>query len=180
MIFDFFYLYIYLSPSSIILKTLLLIRHAKSDWDTGIESDFERPLNERGKRDAPLMAHRLLDKTIPIDLIMASPAKRAAKTAKLFAEAYTITREQIVYKPELYLAGPEVFLHLMQAAPDSCNHLAVFSHNNGITDFANLLTQVRVDNIPTCGIFAIKIHCNSWADFAKAEKEFWFFDYPKA
>ena len=57
--------------------------------------------------------------------------------------------------------------------------IALFSHNNGITDFANRLTSARVDNIPTCGIFAIKIKSNSWKDFRNAEKGFWFFDYPK-
>ena len=161
------------------MKTLILVRHAKSDWADSSLTDFDRPLNERGKRDAPLMAQRLLDKKIKIDLIIASPAKRAAKTARIFAETLNFKREKIIYKPELYLAGSEVFYSVVENAESTADCIALFSHNNGITDFANMLTNSRVDNIPTCGVFAIKIKLNNWKDFRNTEKEFWFFDYPK-
>ena len=161
------------------MKSLLLIRHAKSNWgDPGLE-DFDRPLNERGKRDAPVMAHRLLDKKIKIDAFIASPAKRAAKTARIIAEEMKYKKDKIIYKPELYLAGPEVFYTVIENADDEFERIAVFSHNEGITHFANMLTDAKVDNIPTCGVFALKITADSWKDFRKAEKEFWFFDYPK-
>ena len=75
------------------MKTLILVRHAKSDWGNPSLSDFDRPLNERGKRDAPVMAKRLLDKKIKIDQIIASPAKRAARTAKYFAEVFDYKKE---------------------------------------------------------------------------------------
>jgi phosphohistidine phosphatase len=142
-------------------------------------STFERPLNERGKRDAPAMAHRLLDKKVRPDAFIASPAKRAAKTAKIFAEEMKFKKDKIIFKPELYLAGPEVFFTVIENADDEFGTIAVFSHNEGITHFANMLTSARVDNIPTCGVFAIKINASSWKDFRKAEKEFCFFDYPK-
>lgn len=161
------------------MKSLLLVRHAKSDWGDLSLEDFERPLNERGKRDAPAMAHRLLDKKIKPDAFIASPAKRAAKTAKLFAEEMKMKKDNIIFKPELYLAGPEVFYTVIENTDDDLETIAVFSHNEGITQFANMLTNARVDNIPTCGIFAIKIKSGNWKDFRKAEKEFWFFDYPK-
>jgi len=161
------------------MKSLILVRHAKSDWgDPGLD-DFDRPLNERGKRDAPLMAQRLLDKKIKIDLCIASPAKRAGKTARIFAEELKFKKNNIIYKPELYLAGPEVFFSVVENADEKADCIALFSHNNGITVFANRLTSVRVDNIPTCGVFAIKIKSGSWKDFRDSEKEFWFFDYPK-
>ncbi len=161
------------------MKTLILVRHAKSDWADSSLTDFDRPLNERGKRDAPLMAQRLLDKKIKIDLIIASPAKRAAKTARIFAETLNFKKEKIIYKPELYLADSEVFYSVVENADNTADCVALFSHNNGITDFANMLTNSRVDNIPTCGVFAIKLKLNNWKDFRNAEKEFWFFDYPK-
>jgi phosphohistidine phosphatase len=161
------------------MKSLILVRHAKSDWADSSLTDFDRPLNERGKRDAPLMAQRLLDKKIKINLIIASPAKRAAKTARIFAETLSLKKENIIYKPELYLAGSEVFYSVVENIGSSADCVALFSHNNGITDFANMLTNSRVDNIPTCGIFAIKLKLNDWKDFRNAEKEFWFFDYPK-
>ncbi len=161
------------------MKSLLLIRHAKSDWGNLGLDDFDRPLNERGKRDAPVMAHRLLDKKIKIDAIIASPAKRAAKTAKIIAGEMKIKKNRIIYKPELYLAGPEVFYTVIENMDDEFESIAVFSHNEGITHFANMLTIARVDNIPTCGVFALKIKTANWKDFRIAEKEFWFFDYPK-
>ena len=160
-------------------KTLILVRHAKSDWGNPGLDDFDRPLNERGKKDAPAMAHRLLDKKIKIDAFIASPAKRAAKTAKFFAETFKRKKDDIIFKEKLYLAEPATFFSVIANADDKFDSIAIFSHNYGITDFANMLTDVRIDNIPTCGVFAVKADCNKWADFKDAKKEFWFFDYPK-
>ena len=162
------------------MKTLILVRHAKSDWGNPSLSDFDRPLNERGKRDAPVMAKRLLDKKIKIDQIIASPAKRAAKTAKYFAEAFDYKKDKIDFKEKLYLAEPAAFFAAIEKANDKHESIALFSHNFGITDFANMLTNTRIDNIPTCGVFAVKADCEKWEDFKEAKKEFLFFDYPKA
>ena len=79
------------------MKTLILVRHAKSDWGTPSLGDFDRPLNDRGKRDAPVMAQRLLDKKIKIDAFISSPAKRAKKTATVFAEAYDKKKDDIFF-----------------------------------------------------------------------------------
>jgi phosphohistidine phosphatase len=162
------------------MKQLLLIRHAKSDWNNASLSDFDRPLNERGKRDAPAMAHRLLDKKIKIDAFIASPAKRAKKTASIFAKEYKTDSDKIIFIEELYAAPSTVFYDVIAKVDGRFDSIAVFSHNPGITDFANSLTDVQIDNIPTCGIFAVKINIKHWSDFKEAEKEFWFVDYPKA
>ncbi|MBC7947508.1 MAG: histidine phosphatase family protein [Chitinophagaceae bacterium] len=162
------------------MKTLLLIRHAKSDWSTAVSNDFDRPLNERGKRDAPDMAGRMMEKKIKIDAFISSPAKRAKKTAQVFAKEYKRDKDEIIYKEELYLATVEWFYHIIAKTDDEFKSIAVFSHNPGITDFANGLTSATIDNIPTCGIFAVKIDTKKWRDFEKAPKEFLFSDYPKA
>lgn len=162
------------------MKQLLLIRHAKSDWSTPSLGDFDRPLNERGKRDAPEMAQRLLNKKIKIDAIIASPARRAKKTASVFAKEYKMDKGEIIFKEELYGAPLNVFYDVIKNVNDKFDSIAIFSHNPGITDFANTLTDAKIDNIPTCGIFAIKIKGKHWSDFKAAEKEFWFADYPKA
>ena len=160
-------------------KTLLLIRHAKSDWnDTGL-NDQDRPLNERGKKDAPIMAQRLLDAGVPIDLFISSPAKRARKTARIFAKAYGRGKAELILRDELYLAAESVFFDTIGHTADKYNHIAVFSHNPGITMFANELSEAHIDNIPTCGVFAVTVKSNSWAGFREAQKTFWFFDYPK-
>jgi phosphohistidine phosphatase len=162
------------------MKTLILVRHAKSDWGNPGLDDIDRPLNERGKRDAPAMAHRLLDKKIKIDAFISSPAKRAARTAKIFAEELGAKKKDIIFKKDLYLASPSAFYEVIADADDEFDTIAVFSHNEGITEFANQLTDARVDNIPTCGVFAVKVDSKSWKSFKEAKKEFWFFDYPKA
>ncbi|RYY59239.1 MAG: histidine phosphatase family protein [Chitinophagaceae bacterium] len=162
------------------MKKLLLIRHAKSSWADFSIKDFDRPLNERGKHDAPMMAKRLLDKKVSIDAFIASPAKRAKKTAELFIKAYNGDKDDIIVNEQLYLAEPPVFFEVISQVSDQHDTIAIFSHNNGITDFANQLTHTRIDELPTCGIFAVKIPIKHWKDFKDSDKEFWFADYPKA
>jgi phosphohistidine phosphatase len=162
------------------LKQLIIIRHAKSSWDFSILNDFDRPLNERGRKDAPMISKRLLDKKITIDAFISSTAKRAFTTAAYFAEAYAVKEKQIIKVPELYHAAASVFYDVIENTNDSLNTIAVFSHNPGITDFVNQLTNTKIDDMPTCGVFAVTIKIEKWKNFANAEKEFWFFDYPKA
>ena len=162
------------------MKQLLLVRHAKSDWNVPTSGDFDRPLNERGKKDAPVMVQRLLQKKIKLDAFIASPAKRAKKTASIFAKEYKRGRDEVILKEELYAASMNAFYDVVSNVNDKFDSIALFSHNPGITDFANSLTDTKIDNIPTCGIFAVKIRTKHWGDFKDAEKEFWFADYPKA
>ena len=161
-------------------KTLLIIRHAKSSWDIGTLNDFERPLNERGKKDAPLMAQKLKERNVLIDAFVASPAKRAKKTAELFIEEYNRDKEDIIFISKLYHAPAEIFFDVAENLLEHFNTVAIFSHNPGITEFVNMLTDdVRLDNMPTCGIFAVSLLSPSWKNFKKAKKEFLFFDFPK-
>jgi phosphohistidine phosphatase len=162
------------------VKILLLIRHAKSSWDDSSLSDFDRPLNDRGKQDAPVMAQRLLEKKVKIDAFISSPAKRAGRTARIFAKEYKMNKDEVIYKTELYMASDHVFYEVISKTDDDFDSIAIFSHNPGITDFANELSDIKIDNIPTCGVFAVKVDTKNWADFKEARKEFWFFDYPKA
>jgi phosphohistidine phosphatase len=129
------------------LKTLILIRHAKSSWDDPGLSDFERPLNDRGKKDAPAMADRLYERGIRIDAFITSPARRARKTAEQFAKTYKKAKDALILKTELYMAGDEAFNDVISKINDDADCIAVFSHNPGITDFANSLSDARIDNI---------------------------------
>lgn len=162
------------------MKQLFIIRHAKSSWDIGVLNDFDRTLNERGHTDAPIMAKRLVDKNIAIDLFVSSPAIRAFTTASYFAQQYHKDEGDILKVPELYNATPPTFFKTIAGLDSKFNSIALFSHNPGITEFANQLTKTHIDDMPTCGIFAIQIHTNSWKDFKSAKKEFLFFDYPKS
>jgi phosphohistidine phosphatase len=160
-------------------KTVLMIRHAKSSWDMSGQPDFDRPLNERGKLDAPVMAKRMLDKGIAIDAFISSTAKRAFSTAKRFAKVYKVAEENIIPVPDLYHASTKDFYKAISETDNRYNHIAVFSHNPGITEFVNELTNTQIDEMPTCAIFAIKMTINNWNEFKSATKEYWFFDYPK-
>ena len=162
-----------------IMKTLLLIRHAKSSWDHAHLTDFERPLNDRGKKDAPLMAKKVKERKLKIDRFISSPAKRAKKTATIFMEEYELKEKDLVVVPSLYEASEKNFYDSIENINDKDDVVALFSHNPGITDFVNRLTDKNIDNMPTCAVFAIKIKTKKWKDFEKAEKEFLFFDYPK-
>jgi phosphohistidine phosphatase len=162
------------------MKSVIIVRHAKSSWDSAVISDFDRPLNDRGKEDGPKMAKRLLDKKISIDAFISSPAKRAKRTATYFATEYGVKKEDLILVPELYHPAPEAFFEAIAKAPPTAKTIALFSHNPGITDFVNMLTEVRIDNMPTCAVFAIKTDITAWPDFEKAPKQFWFFDFPKS
>ena len=161
------------------MKSLLVTRHAKSSWDNPLQKDFERTLNERGHRDAPAMAKGLLDKKIEIDAFISSPAKRAFTTCKYFAEAYDVKEKSIIVVPELYHASVNNFYNAIAKTDDAFSTVAIFSHNPGITEFVNGLTETKIDNMPTCGIFAVKAEVHHWNDFKKSARTFWFFDYPK-
>ena len=161
------------------MKSLLLIRHAKSSWDMDVD-DFDRPLNHRGQNDAPQMAKRLLEKEINIDGFISSPAKRALTTATFFAEIYKRKPADIRTIPSLYEPNIEAFYNAIYSLDDNFKTVAVFSHNPTITDFANQLTSFKVDELPTCAVFAVKADLKDWKEFKSAKKEFWFFDYPKA
>jgi phosphohistidine phosphatase len=161
------------------MKTLILVRHAKSSWDEAGRSDSERPLNDRGKKDAPEMAKRLRKRGIPIDVLVSSPAERAFRTARFFAKEFEVKKNDILVEKALYGALSSHFEQVIGSLKDKVNTAAIFSHNPGITDYANTLTNVRTDNVPTCGVFAVQANVESWKEFAKAPKSFLFYDYPK-
>jgi phosphohistidine phosphatase len=161
-------------------RTLVVIRHAKSSWDDPTQSDFDRPLNSRGEHDAPMMGKHLKSRNILPDLVISSPAKRARQTARRIAAAIGYDKEQIAYIEQLYHCEPPVFEDVI--AKLGTEHATVFiiSHNPGITDFVNSVShKFRTDNVPTCGVTAIRFSGASWTDFKMEEKKVIMFDYPK-
>ncbi len=162
------------------MKTLLLIRHAKSSWDDTSLSDFDRPLNERGKADAPKMGKRLRKNNVKIDAFISSPAKRAKKTAECFINEYDRNPDEIIFISSLYDASVSDFNAAIKTIDDKYKSAALFSHNPGITLLANeLISGADLDNMPTSSVFAVKADVEKWKDFSKTKKEFLFFDYPK-
>ena len=161
------------------MKKLFIIRHAKSD-QSFFGNDFERPLNDRGKADAPEMANRLLEKKLMPQALVSSPAVRAKRTAELFAQNLQMPENEILFISALYQAPSEVFYDVISTLPDTLGTVALFSHNPGISYFVNSLnTKFKIDNMPTWAIFAISADTAEWAGFARAKKEVIFYDYPK-
>ncbi len=162
------------------MKTLLIIRHAKSSWDGTALNDFERSLNEKGKKDAPIMAQRLLDSKINIDAFVSSPAKRAKKTAELFCKTYNRNAEEIFFVSALYHPSPETLFTVIEQLDNKYSSVAIFSHNEGITEFANKLAEnFVIDNMPTCSVCAVEVKIDKWKDFAKSKRNLLFFYSPE-
>jgi phosphohistidine phosphatase len=162
------------------MKHLLLLRHAKSSWAEDGLTDVERPLSARGERDAPLMGERLRQRGARPGLIIASPAVRTRRTAKLIAQALDYPREGIRYDTMLYLASPTAILDIIASQSRELDGLLVVGHNPGLTDLTKrLLPELRFDDLPTAAVVAIDIDAAEWADVDNATKRLAYYDYPK-
>lgn len=162
------------------LKTLYLIRHAKSSWSNPRLADFDRGLNNRGKRDAPFMGKRLAECGVCPDLILASSAKRAKITAKIIAKEIGYRKKKIIFDEGIYSAfSVKDLLSILNSVADSNNSLFLVGHNHTITDFAGLLANRTITNIPTSGIVAITFPVKRWQKIAFGTGTLKFFDYPK-
>ena len=161
------------------MKTLYIVRHAKSSWEDPLLDDFSRPLNERGKRDAPRMAKRLKEKRINPDLMVTSPARRALGTCKRMAEILDYNDDKIKMERALYHANQNQLLDVIKAIKDKHNSVVIFGHNPGLTEFVNALGKQHFENVPTCGVAAFQLSVDSWKDVAFGLGQLLFFDYPK-
>lgn len=160
------------------MKTIYLVRHAKSSWDNPRLSDFNRPLNKRGKRDAPIMGKKLNEMEIKPDLILSSPAKRTKKTAIDIAEKISYPKKKIVLKDDIYDASEKTLLDLIKKLDDKLESVMIFAHNPGLTQLNNFISKKYIDNIPTCGVVALE-YDKEWTEVGKNSCKFLFFEYPK-
>ena len=161
-----------------LMKTLFLGRHAKSSWDDSGLSDFERPLNDRGERDAPEMGRRLAQKHRTADLILCSAAVRARTTAAILAKEWGYEGD-LLLEPKLYEASSSQMLDFIQELEDEATSALVVAHNPTITWLANLLGNLSIGNVPTCGIVVLKIPCDKWSEVEAGLAELIEFDFPK-
>lgn len=160
-------------------KRIVIIRHAKSSWAELGQPDFDRPLNSRGKENAPVMGKRLLQYGLQPDAIYASTAKRAKQTAQLIAAATGFAGD-IHWDRFLYHASPERLEDQICAADDACNTIYIVAHNPGITEMVNeAIPGFTTDNVPTCGIVAFSIAADTWTEYHQAKKQLILYDYPK-
>ncbi len=161
------------------MKYLYLLRHAKSSWDYPELSDFERPLNKRGKHDAPLMASVMMKNEIIPDVILSSPATRAAMTAKTVVNILRIKEEQLIFVNEIYEATPSTLLNIIGRMDNHCHKLMLVGHNPSLTSLANILSDHTVDNIPTAGLLGMSINTIQWDQVDEKCGKFLFLETPK-
>ncbi len=161
------------------MKTLYLVRHAKSSWDFPDLEDIDRPLSSRGKHDAPLMGRILKKMKEEPDKIISSHAKRAFSTAKRIAEEIGYPKKDIEIETRLYMTGSSDFIDVISEQKKNVNSIMLFSHNPGITSFANSISDAAIENIPTCGIVRIDFDINKWNEIAETKGKMIYFEYPK-
>ena len=161
------------------MKTLYIIRHAKSNWDNLSLDDIERPLSKRGLKDAPKMAKIFSENNNRPSLIISSPARRALETAENFAEILEYSLDLIKIKETVYEASLEELLEVIMDCKAKYESVMLFGHNPGLTRLINYLSPVKIDNLPTCGIFCLEFDVNRWYKIDAENCEFRYFDYPK-
>ncbi|UOQ53591.1 SixA phosphatase family protein [Hymenobacter cellulosivorans] len=161
------------------MKTLYLMRHAKSSWNFDDLTDQERPLNDRGRADAPRMGRALAKRNIRLDLLVSSPAVRALSTAALLAKELEYPHNQIQVNDRIYRAEVPDLVDIVRQLPDAADAVLLVGHNPTITDFANVISPSPLNELPTAAIVCIKFDCGSWAEIDRSNADFYFFDYPR-
>jgi len=161
------------------MKQLTLLRHAKSSWKNHDLIDIKRPLNKRGKRDAPLMAKIISQRLNSPDLFLTSPAKRARTTAKIIAKEMGFSLELIKIVDNIYRTDAGNLNFFISKIENQYKNIIICGHNPSLTDLLNLLISSFIENIPTCGIATIRFSIEKWQDIALHKGELIYFDFPK-
>ncbi|MGJ8688944.1 MAG: SixA phosphatase family protein [Gammaproteobacteria bacterium] len=161
------------------MKTLYLLRHAKSSWATAGQKDYDRPLNERGLSDAPEMGRRMHALGVPIDKVVSSPAQRAISTAVAICTELGIDPDTIVQDRQIYLAGSPKLQQIVSFLDEESQCAIIVAHNPALTDLANDLAHAGIDNIPTSGLVRIDLPVEFWAETLPGIGKLISFDYPK-
>jgi phosphohistidine phosphatase len=160
------------------MKRLTIMRHAKSSWDDFSLSDYARPLNERGLRDAPLMGEVLSKKDLDLDLFLSSPAKRAKTTAEIIANAIGFGAENITYQESIYESSEFNLLMMIKGLDETVNSCMIVGHNPALTAIINKLSNFTLLNLPTAGVVSIEFS-TPWSEIAPYKGEMLFYEYPK-
>jgi phosphohistidine phosphatase len=160
------------------MKTLYLLRHAKSSWAAPEQKDYDRPLDERGLEEAAQMAARLMERSERPQLVISSPALRALSTARIVCETLGMPSEGIIENRQIYLAGSPKLQQLVSLFDESAVSAMLVAHNPALTDLANDLAHAGIDNIPTCGLVTLELPIEHWAELLPGSGRLRSFEYP--
>ena len=161
------------------MKTIILVRHAKSSWDDPEWDDFERPLNKRGKMDAPFMAELISSKLEQPDIFLSSPAQRALTTALEYAKAFGINENSISLDKKIYELGKRYILDKIKNLDEDFDSVILFGHNPDITSLSTYFSGEFFDNVPTCGTLCVDIDVASWKEIEDRNGSIRFYEIPK-
>lgn len=161
------------------MRSLLLMRHSKSNWDEPGRKDFDRTLNDRGRKDAPEMGKRLKREGIKPDLIISSPAVRALKTAKEVARETGYPEKNILQEFEIYEADIDNLIHVIRNINDEYHTVILIGHNPALTGLVGYLTNSFIDNIPTSGVAMLHFSLPTWKQVTRFSGKLSSFDFPK-
>ena len=161
------------------MRNILFIRHAKSSWEDLRLKDWERPLNSRGKKDAPKMADFMLEKVSGLDRIYPSIARRTQQTGRYFQQTFQVPEEYFIPVQSLYLEGMEMYLQQLWGLEEEVNNVALIGHNPTITHIANSVQPGLTDNVPTCGVIWVETDIDDWSDFDFQRVQLRGYYYPK-
>lgn len=161
------------------MKTLTLIRHAKSSWDDPGLADFDRPLNRRGQRDLPLMVERMRQQGPQPDRLIYSPALRTRLTAEALASAFGLDDSAVKTCERVYEATPSTLIQLLQQQPDQARHVLLVGHNPGLLELVQALSGGAPERMPTAAIIQLQLMIGRWHELAPCYAELAWLDYPK-
>jgi len=166
------------------MKTILILRHGKSDWGDTTRADFDRPLAPRGRKDVPLMGRVLARFKHTPDLILSSPARRAAETATLAASASGY-KADIQFEPDLYFEGVSAVFDILRRVPDSVGRVLVVGHNPTLTDAVATLCWAQPTNkpedlrLPTAALVCLDANIDGWQSLSPGDAVLRWFVIPK-
>lgn len=161
------------------MKTLYFLRHAKSSWKDAELSDIDRPLNKRGKENAPLMGRHLRKLKVKPQLIISSPSKRTMTTALIVADKIGYEEKNIKIDMGLYGANVAEIVQLVYHLDDNLNKVMLVGHNPSFTLIVDYFTGQPIDNMPTSGLIQIDFDIKSWRDIAPKVGKLKLFEFPK-
>lgn len=161
------------------MKTIYLLRHAKSSREYPALNDFERPLNKRGRESIIIMGKLMNDLNVMPDIIISSPASRAAMTARGIAQEINYPLERIEYREALYLTEKDILIEEIKRIKNSVKSVMLVGHNPGLTDLVNYLGDQKIEDIPTCGLCCLELNIRYFRDIAAGSGNMKFFEYPK-
>jgi phosphohistidine phosphatase len=161
------------------MKTLLLMRHAKSSWKDESLADLERPLNNRGSRDTPFMGKLLRERRIQPDALISSPAVRAMTTARVIAGELRFDPAGIRADKVLYQGDTPAMIEMISRTDAACGTILLVGHNPGITLLANRLSDSSIEHFSTCAVACFRFEIDSWNMLANSPGKLEFFERPK-